>query len=47
MRVAGDIILNASFFDSVSRNPEWPAGQEAKWSQGAHLGPSPTTTTSS
>ncbi len=32
-RVAGDLILNASFFDSVGRHPEWPAGQEAKWYQ--------------
>lgn len=33
LRVAGDIFLNASFFDSVSRNPEWPEGQEARWYQ--------------
>ena len=33
VRVAGDLILNASFFDSINRNPEWPAGQEAKWYQ--------------
>ena len=32
-RVAGDLILNDSFFDSVLRHPEWPAGQEAKWYQ--------------
>ena len=32
-RVAGDLILNDSLFDSVSRHPEWPAGQEAKWYQ--------------
>jgi len=32
-RVAGDLILNDSFFDSVTRHPEWPAGQEAKWYQ--------------
>jgi D-alanyl-D-alanine carboxypeptidase/D-alanyl-D-alanine-endopeptidase (penicillin-binding protein 4) len=32
-RVSGDLILNDSFFDSVSRHPEWPAGQEAKWFQ--------------
>ena len=32
-RVAGDLILNNSFFDSVSRHPEWPTGQEAKWYQ--------------
>ncbi|HYT33096.1 MAG TPA: D-alanyl-D-alanine carboxypeptidase/D-alanyl-D-alanine-endopeptidase [Thermoanaerobaculia bacterium] len=33
LRVGGDLILNSSFFDSVSRHPEWPAGQEAKWYQ--------------
>ncbi len=33
VRVAGDLILNASLFDGVARNPEWPAGQEAKWYQ--------------
>jgi D-alanyl-D-alanine carboxypeptidase/D-alanyl-D-alanine-endopeptidase (penicillin-binding protein 4) len=33
MRVSGDIILNASFFDSVSRNPEWHEGQEDRWYQ--------------
>lgn len=32
-RVAGDIILNASFFDGVGRHPEWPAGQESRWYQ--------------
>ncbi len=32
-RVTGDLILNDSFFDSVLRHPEWPAGQEAKWYQ--------------
>lgn len=32
-RVSGDLILNASFFDSVSRHPEWPEGQEAHWYQ--------------
>jgi D-alanyl-D-alanine carboxypeptidase/D-alanyl-D-alanine-endopeptidase (penicillin-binding protein 4) len=32
-QVVGDLILNASFFDSVSRHPEWPTGQEAKWYQ--------------
>ncbi|HEY6929213.1 MAG TPA: D-alanyl-D-alanine carboxypeptidase/D-alanyl-D-alanine-endopeptidase [Thermoanaerobaculia bacterium] len=32
-RIAGDLILNNSFFDSVSRHPDWPAGQEAKWYQ--------------
>ncbi len=33
VRVAGDLILNAGFFDDQARNPEWPAGQEAKWYQ--------------
>ena len=33
MRVSGDLILNASLFDSVGRNPEWPEGQEARWYQ--------------
>ena len=32
-RVAGDIFLNASFFDAVSRHPEWPVGQQARWYQ--------------
>jgi D-alanyl-D-alanine carboxypeptidase/D-alanyl-D-alanine-endopeptidase (penicillin-binding protein 4) len=32
-QVVGDLILNSSFFDSVSRHPEWPTGQEAKWYQ--------------
>lgn len=32
-RVAGDILLNASFFDTVGRHPEWPAGQESRWYQ--------------
>ena len=32
-RVAGDILLNASFFDSVARHPDWPAGQESRWYQ--------------
>ena len=31
--VRGDLILNASFFDSTYRNPGWPAGQEARWYQ--------------
>ncbi len=31
--VAGELILNDSFFDSMLRHPEWPAGQEAKWYQ--------------
>jgi D-alanyl-D-alanine carboxypeptidase/D-alanyl-D-alanine-endopeptidase (penicillin-binding protein 4) len=33
VRVSGDLILNASFFDSVSRHPEWREGQEARWYQ--------------
>ncbi len=33
LRVAGDLILNTSFFDSVGRHPEWPEGQEARWYQ--------------
>jgi D-alanyl-D-alanine carboxypeptidase/D-alanyl-D-alanine-endopeptidase (penicillin-binding protein 4) len=33
LRVSGDLILNASFFDSVSRHPEWREGQEARWYQ--------------
>jgi D-alanyl-D-alanine carboxypeptidase/D-alanyl-D-alanine-endopeptidase (penicillin-binding protein 4) len=32
-RVAGDLILNDSFFDEVTRHPDRPAGQEAKWYQ--------------
>lgn len=32
-RVAGDILLNTSFFDSIARNPEWPAGQQSRWYQ--------------
>jgi len=32
-RITGDILLNASFFDSVGRHPEWPAGQESRWYQ--------------
>src|SRR6185295_19056089 len=32
-RVSGDLVLNDSFFDSMTRHPEWPAGQEAKWYQ--------------
>lgn len=33
MRVAGDLVLNASFFDDVGRHPDWPTGQENKWYQ--------------
>jgi D-alanyl-D-alanine carboxypeptidase/D-alanyl-D-alanine-endopeptidase (penicillin-binding protein 4) len=32
-RVVGEIVLNASFFDSVGRHPGWPAGQESRWYQ--------------
>ncbi|MEO8347835.1 MAG: D-alanyl-D-alanine carboxypeptidase/D-alanyl-D-alanine-endopeptidase [Acidobacteriota bacterium] len=32
-RVTGDILLNASFFDSLGRHPDWPAGQESRWYQ--------------
>jgi serine-type D-Ala-D-Ala carboxypeptidase/endopeptidase (penicillin-binding protein 4) len=32
-RVAGDIVLNATFFDGMGRHPEWPAGQESRWYQ--------------
>jgi D-alanyl-D-alanine carboxypeptidase/D-alanyl-D-alanine-endopeptidase (penicillin-binding protein 4) len=32
-RVVGEIVLNASFFDSVARHPDWPAGQESRWYQ--------------
>ncbi len=32
-RISGDLILNASFFDSTYRNPGWPPGQEARWYQ--------------
>ncbi len=32
-RVSGDLVLNASFFDTIARNPEWPEGQEARWYQ--------------
>ena len=31
--ISGGIKLNATFFDSVYRNPGWPAGQEARWYQ--------------
>ena len=30
-RVAGDLLLNAAFFDDQYRNPGWPSGQEARW----------------
>jgi len=32
-RVAGDLILNDTFFDSVFRHPEWPKRGETKWYQ--------------
>jgi serine-type D-Ala-D-Ala carboxypeptidase/endopeptidase (penicillin-binding protein 4) len=31
--VAGDLILNDSFFDSVLRHPDWPRSGETKWYQ--------------
>jgi D-alanyl-D-alanine carboxypeptidase/D-alanyl-D-alanine-endopeptidase (penicillin-binding protein 4) len=33
LRVSGDLILDTSFFDSVTRHPEWRQGQEARWYQ--------------
>jgi D-alanyl-D-alanine carboxypeptidase/D-alanyl-D-alanine-endopeptidase (penicillin-binding protein 4) len=33
LRVTGDLVLNASAFDSVGRHPDWPVGQEARWYQ--------------
>jgi serine-type D-Ala-D-Ala carboxypeptidase/endopeptidase (penicillin-binding protein 4) len=32
-RVVGEIVLNPSFFDSIGRHPDWPAGQESRWYQ--------------
>jgi len=32
-QIIGDLVLNASFFDSQARHPEWPRDQEAKWYQ--------------
>jgi serine-type D-Ala-D-Ala carboxypeptidase/endopeptidase (penicillin-binding protein 4) len=32
-RVVGELVLNASFFDSVGRHPDWPVGQESRWYQ--------------
>jgi D-alanyl-D-alanine carboxypeptidase/D-alanyl-D-alanine-endopeptidase (penicillin-binding protein 4) len=32
-RVNGQLILNNSFFDTVTRHPDWQAGQEQKWYQ--------------
>jgi D-alanyl-D-alanine carboxypeptidase/D-alanyl-D-alanine-endopeptidase (penicillin-binding protein 4) len=31
--VVGDILLNASFFDSMTRHPDWKPDQEARWYQ--------------
>src|SRR5215471_6306003 len=33
IRVSGDVLLNAAFFDDQYRNPGWPTGQEARWYQ--------------
>ena len=32
-RVTGQLILNNSFFDSITRHPDWQTGQEQKWYQ--------------
>jgi D-alanyl-D-alanine carboxypeptidase/D-alanyl-D-alanine-endopeptidase (penicillin-binding protein 4) len=32
-KVTGQLILNNSFFDTVTRHPDWQAGQEQKWYQ--------------
>src|SRR5262249_23172169 len=32
-KVTGQLILNNSFFDTVTRHPDWKAGQEQKWYQ--------------
>ena len=32
-RVVGELVLNASFFDSIGRHPDWPVGQESRWYQ--------------
>ncbi|HKF43099.1 MAG TPA: D-alanyl-D-alanine carboxypeptidase/D-alanyl-D-alanine-endopeptidase [Thermoanaerobaculia bacterium] len=32
-KVTGPLILNDSFFDSVTRHPDWKEGQEQKWYQ--------------
>ena len=32
-KVTGQLILNNSFFDAVTRHPDWKAGQEQKWYQ--------------
>ena len=31
--IAGDLLLNATFFDGQFRNGGWPSGQEARWYQ--------------
>ncbi len=33
VRVSGDLILNASGFDHVYRNPEWPPDRDTRWYQ--------------
>ena len=32
-RIAGDLILNASSFDGMYRNPEWPSERDNRWYQ--------------
>ena len=32
-RIGGDLIVNAAFFDSMGRHPDWKAEQENKWYQ--------------
>ncbi len=33
LRVSGDLILNASAFDRLYRNPEWPPDRDTRWYQ--------------
>ena len=33
VRVSGDLILNASAFDGMYRNPEWPPDRDTRWYQ--------------
>lgn len=33
MRVSGDLVLNASAFDGLYRNPEWPPDRDSRWYQ--------------
>lgn len=33
VRVSGDLILNASAFDRLYRNPEWPPDRDTRWYQ--------------